>query len=322
MKMKRILCLGLALLMFVALVSCGAKSDSVRDNMADIYYDYEMEKPMEDVKTEGYFDYSGSANGSFGGVITDTSASQGGFEEKLILTVTLRAQSKEFDTALDAIRAAVGQCGGYEESFQSSGRSYGSSESYRRSASMTIRVPAEQLDAFLSEVGELVNVVNEHNTMSNATEEYYDLAARVSVLEEERKAYEAMLSKAVDVDEVLKIKDRLYDVISEIESAKTRMKVIDSRASYSTVHLSLEEVVDYTTVTTPKTTFGSRISNAFTRSWKNFAEGFQDFTVWLVGAIPTLLVILVIAGVGVTVAVISNRNLKKRLAKKKDEENA
>ncbi|MBO5306184.1 MAG: DUF4349 domain-containing protein [Clostridia bacterium] len=273
---------------------------------------------MEDMKGESIFSPIYSANGGSG--LMDSAESQGEFEEKLIVTVSLRTQSKEFDVALDAIRAAVGQFGGYEENFQSSGRSYGSSESYRRSASMTIRVPAARLDDFLSEVGELVNVVNEQNSMSNATEEYYDLAARVSVLEEERAAYEAMLSKAADVEEVLIIKDRLYDVISEIESAKTRMKVIDSRASYSTVHLSLEEVVDYTTVTTPKTTFGSRISSAFTRSWKNFAEGFQDFTVWLVGAIPTILVLLVIAGAGTAIAVVSNRNLKKRLAKKKEEQ--
>lgn len=321
MKMKRIFCAGIAFLMLVALVSCGAKSNSLVGDASDRYYEYDA--PMEDMKAEEIFNSSASGWRDEGYINGKDSVElpEGEFEEKLIVTVSLRTQTKEYDTALGTLRASVARFGGYEESFQSYGKSYGSSESYRRSASMTVRIPADQLDAFLSEVGELVNIVNEQNSMSNATEEYYDLAARVSVLEEERKAYEAMLSKAVDIEEVLKIKDRLYDVISEIEAAKTRMKVIDSRASYSTVHLSLEEVVDYTTVTTPKTTFGSRISNAFTRSWKNFAEGFQDFTVWLVGAIPTLLVLLVIAAVVTVIAVTSNRRLKKRLAdKKKDEE--
>jgi hypothetical protein len=161
--------------------------------------------------------------------------------------------------------------------------------------------------------------VNEQVGRVNATEEYYDLAARVRVLEEEQAAYETMLGKAEKVEEILLIKDRLYNVISEIESAKTRMKVIDSRASYSTVHLTLEEVVDYSVVTTPKTTFGSRIANAFTRSWRNFAEGFQDFVVWFIGAIPTLLVLVVIGGAGTAIAIVSNRRLKKRLAEKKDE---
>lgn len=322
--MKKILCLALVFVMLLAAVSCGAAKaeadNAYRDNMADITMeDIYYEAPMEDGK---YKDLASSEHlGLTGGagVGKEEPETMGDFEEKLIVTVTLRAQTKEYETALSEIRGALSSLGGYEESFSSNGRSYGSSSSYCRSAYLTVRIPSEKLNAFLSEVGELVNVVNEQVGRVNATEEYYDLAARVRVLEEEQAAYETMLGKAEKVEEILLIKDRLYNVISEIESSKTRMKVIDSRASYSTVHLTLEEVVDYEVVTTPKTTFGARIAKAFTRSWKNFAEGFQDFVVWFIGAIPTLLVLAVI-GAGITaVAVISNRRLKKRLAEKKDE---
>lgn len=318
MKMKKILCAGLVLLMLLAAASCGAMKAEADMNLsygtsADMYYDAPMEegKYVEISKSESLFDGTSGAGGSI-------QESTGEFEEKLLVTVTLRAQTKEYEAALSSIRGTLAALGGYEESFSSNGRSYGSSSSYCRSAHLTVRIPAEKLDGFLSEVGALVNVVHEQVGRVNATEEYYDLAARVSVLEEERKAYEAMLSKAVDVEEVLLIKDRLYNVISEIESAKTRMKVIDSRASYSTVHLTLDEVVDYSTVTTPKTTFGSRISNAFTRSWRNFADGFQNFVVWFIGAIPTFLVLGAI-GAGVAVIVVtSNRRFKKRLAEKNE----
>ncbi len=326
MKMKKILCIALSLLKLVAQVSCGASKaeadNAYRDNMADItmediYYDAPKEDgKYKDMVSSEHIGFDGAA-----GVGKEEAETQGGdFEEKLIVTVTLRAQTKEYETALSSIRGALSALGGYEESFTSNGRSYGSSSSYCRSARLTVRIPSDQLDAFLSEVGELVNVVNEQVGRVNATEEYYDLAARVRVLEEEQKAYEAMLGKAASVEEILIIKDRLYNVISEIESAKTRMKVIDSRASYSTVHLTLEEVVDYAVVTPPTATFGSRIANAFTRSWKNFADGFQDFTVWLVGAIPTLLLLAVIGSGGVVIAVTSNRRLKKRLDKKNEEE--
>ena len=316
--MKKILCVGLALLMLLAAVSCGAMKADADMNLsygasADMYYDAPME---EGKKMEVSSEYLGFD--TVGGAGTPE-MSNGDFEEKLIVTVTLRAQTKEYEAALSSIRGTLSALGGYEESFSSNGRSYGSSTSYCRSAYLTVRIPSDKLDAFLSEVGELVNVVHEQIGRVNATEEYYDLAARVRVLEEEQAAYEAMLSKAADVEEILLIKDRLYNVISEIESSKTRMKVIDSRASYSTVHLTLEEVVDYSPVTTPKTTFGTRIANAFKRSWRNFAEGFEDFVVWFVGAIPTFLVLAVI-GVGIAViAITSNRRLKKRLAKKKDE---
>ncbi len=318
-SMKKMFCFTLALVLLLALVSCGAAKES--NSLGGAYRDemYEYDVPMEDGK---YEDMVSSEHIGFDGAggTGNVEPENGDFEEKLIVTVTLRAQTKEYEAALSAIRGTLSSLGGYEESFSSNGRSYGSSASYCRSAYLTVRIPSDQLDAFLSEVGKQVNVVNEQVGRVNATEEYYDLAARVRVLEEEQAAYENMLGKAVSVDEILMIKDRLYNVISEIESAKTRMKVIDSRASYSTVHLTLEEVVDYEVVTTPKTTFGSRIAKAFTRSWKNFADGFQDFTVWLIGAIPTLLVLAVIGtGVG-AIAVISTRRLKKR-TQKKDENN-
>lgn len=316
MKLRRCCCFGLLLVLLVSFISCGARKSNSLSFEGKDEYDYGFGAPMEDVTYVEDIYESPQKEYESGGTGIDAS-----MQEKILLTVTLRAQTKEYDSVLAAIRAEVKARGGYEESLRSNGRSYGSAVSYCRSAYMTLRIPAERLEEFLAATRRLVNVVDETNAMSNATEEYYDLAARVSVLEEERVAYEAMLSRAVNVEEVLIIKDRLYDVISEIEAAKTRMKVIDSRAAYSTVHLTLEEVVDYEVITTPKTTFGSRISSAFTRSWKNFAEGFQDFTVWLVGALPTLLVILVLAGAGVTAAVLSRRNRKKRLSEnKKDEE--
>ena len=314
---KKMFCFTLALLLLLALVSCGAAKES--NNVGDAWRDemYEYDVPMEEGKIEDAFSSSSEYlgfNGAAGAGSAETPS--GDLEEKLIVTVTMDTQTKEYETALSSIRAALATLGGYEESFKSNGKSYGSASSYCRSAYLTVRIPAAQLDRFLAEVGGLVNVVNEQVGRVNATEEYYDLAARVRVLEEERTAYEAMLAKAQNVEEILIIKDRLYNVISEIESAKTRMKVIDSRASYATVHLSLQEVVDYEVVTTPKTTFGARIGNAFTRSWKNFADGFQDFTVWFVGAIPTLLVLAVIgAGVG-AITIVAVRKQKKRTQKK------
>ena len=38
-------------------------------------------------------------------------------------------------------------------------------------------------------------------------------------------------------------------------------------------------------------TFGERVAEAFTESWKSFAEGCQNFAVWFVYAVPTILII-------------------------------
>ena len=124
---------------------------------------------------------------------------------------------------------------------------------------------------------------------------YYDIQSRLEVLRTERDALNAMLEKATDVESMLSIRDRLYNVIEEIESYETRLRVYDSLVSYSTINMTVDEVVEYTKAQVEEPTWGERLVEAFKESWQDFAKGFQDFTVGFLYAIPTLLVLGVIA---------------------------
>lgn len=241
------------------------------------------------------------------------------YDEKIIRDVNMSAETREFERALAEIRDAAAALGGYEQSVSTTGKSYSSGDTYRRVAKLVLRIPAEELDGFLGEVGDLVNVTSQSASSTNVTTQYYDIQSRISVLESEKAAYEEMLKKSDDVEYLLKIKDRLYDVIEEIESYKTQLRVYDNKVSYSTVTMSLEEVVEYSPVVTPKDTFGTRIANAFTESWRDFASGFQSFAVWFVYAIPTLLVLAVIAGIAITAIVLTSRRARARAKKNKDD---
>ncbi len=320
MKFRKPVCLLSVLCILLTFVSCGSGQEDFRRSDAE----YPQESFFDNnsynkEKDDGYY----SDMISLPAKEPNTSAGIGKEDsptEKIIRTVSLRAQSKEFDKAFSDLRKMLADCGGYEESVESNGRGYGYDSYFCRKVYLKMRVPADKLNGFLDKVGGAVNIVSENSSMSNATEEYYDVAARVEVLESERQAYEEMLKKAEDVESILKIKDRLYDVIAEIESGKARMKVIDSRAAYSTVIMQLEEVIEYSSVTTPKTTFGDRIKNALTQSWRSFGYGWQNFAVWFVGALPTLLMLAVLAGVVVVVIVSASRRSRNR-RQKRDAEN-
>lgn len=318
---KKILLITLVFAMIISmLASCGATANdmAVRDDMF-----------LPSSKGEQMWAETEAAYGYDGGYIADvnnkyvevgkpieesTGANNGDYREKIIKNVSISAQTKEYEKALDGILAALAQNGGYEESVTSSGKSYYSTDFYTRTARMTLRVPSENLDKFLGEVGGLINVVSQSSSQANVTSQYYDTKARLDVLENERTAYEEMLKIAKEVSEVLEIKDRLYQTIAEIEAAKTQLNVYDNKVSFSTVTVTLDEVRDYVEVPTAKITFGERIVKTFKQSWKNFAEGFQNFTVWFIGAIPTFLVLAVIAG-GVAIIIVTT---VKRAKKKKN----
>ena len=332
MKKKILSCSIILILIMSVFSSCaGAANDmAIGDNMfAPGAKEEAVMMPSLDAAPEygytgGYYvdDFS---NKDYDGkyveneIADNTGANNGDYKEKIIKNVSIAAQTKEYEKSLDGILSALNQYGGYEESINSSGKSYYSSDYYTRTARMTLRIPSENLDKFLGDIGTLINITSQTSSQSNVTSQYYDTKARIEVLESERAAYEEMLKMAKEVSEVLQIKDRLYQTIEEIEASKTRLNVYDNKVSFSTVTITIDEVREYVEVPTVKVTFGERIANSFKESWKDFANGFQNFVVWFVGAIPTLLVMAVIIGVIVAIPITIVKKVKKKNKENKGE---
>ncbi len=294
-----------ALVLIFSMASCSSgntKAESMRPNEAD--------KEIMDGMSS-----TGSANGT---VKPESSAD---YERKIIRTVDLSCETKSFDAASEHLMTVLASHGGYVETSSVSGSGYNEEYHASRHASYTLRVPAEQLDAFLLALSaeDGIRIIKQSSNSNEITNQYYDITTRLATLETEREALSQMLagfSDYKDINAMLSVQERLYNVIEEIEALKTRLNLYDQQVDLSTVNISLNEVGSYTEAATP--TFGERIGEAFSESWKDFARGCQSFAVGFVGSIPTLLVLAVIAAVVVTVLV---HILKKRRKKKAEREN-
>lgn len=241
----------------------------------------------------------------------------GDYERKVIRTVKMTCETKAYDDATTVIMSALSAHGGYVEASSSTGTGYDDVKGSERRATYTFRVPAENLDAFLEalRVDEGIRILNQDASSNEITATYYDTVSRLQTLEAEKTSLTAMLEGFTDYSDIsnmLKVQERLYDVIEEIESLQTKLNLYDGQVALSTVHLSLYEVITYTEVPDPDPTFGERIGEAFKESWADFGEGCQDFAVWFVEAFPTLLVLAVIGGGIATVIIILNRKAEKR----------
>lgn len=313
MKMIRVTAAALTLLLLLtALVSCGAKAESMADNRYDAMYS----ESMNAASTTAGASKPSSAGNAFGATADSVEMpNTSEFAAKIIKTVNMNTETKEYDLAIAELDRLITENGGFVESSSANGQSLDYSGVYRRSAKYTIRIPAEKLESFLSASQQLLNVTYSHSTSENVTAEYYDIQSRLEVLRTERDALNAMLEKATNVDSMLSIRDRLYNVIEEIEAYETRLRVYDSLVSYSTVHMSVDEVVEYTKVQVEEPTWGERLIEAFKESWQDFADGFQDFTVGFLYAIPTLMVLGAIAAV---VVLILRNAIRRRRAARSD----
>ncbi|MBR6782617.1 MAG: DUF4349 domain-containing protein [Clostridia bacterium] len=279
----RILALAVALLMaLMTLVSCDAAGDSYAENVSPSI-------DAADRDTAGGME-GGSADGTVGSL-------SGDYDRKIIRTVTMSCETKAYDDAITLIITALQTHGGYVETSETTGTGYESVRNSERRATYTLRVPAEKLDAFLETLrsNDGIRILSQNATSSEITAAYYDTVSRLETLEAEKTSLTVMLEGFTDYSDInamLRVQERLYDVIEEIESLQTKLNIYDGQVAMSTVKLSLREVITYTEVVEPDPTFGQRIKTAFSKSWADFGRGCQNFAVWFVGAFPPLLVVV------------------------------
>ena len=289
-KIVKLLILTAIVAMTLAFASCAKFNDN---GMA---FDEEMAYPEDGVLNDsGSSMPSYNEKGEMADNADDSTDESGEFEPKIIKTATLDAETKDFTNAIIEIEASVKTLGGYIESCNVSNRNYSYSGEVvvTRNANYVLRIPADKLDQFLAEAGELLNITSSSSDAKDISGEYYDIQARVSVLETERELVQKMLSEATDIDTMISLESRLYDIIYEIESYKTALKVYDSKVSYSTVNLGVREVADLTDIDADPS-FGARLERAVGESWDNTVRLGQELLIGLIYAAPAILVLCVV----------------------------
>lgn len=269
MKMNRILAL---LLCMILLCGCSGRAVDSYDSAEAETWASTQEMKYDDVA------YGGVTSSSGLSTYSDPNA-------KLIRTVYLDAQTREYDALITGLDAKISELGGYVESRDA----YNGSEYYGRSSrycNLTVRIPADRLDEFVTHVNENCNVTNTSETVENITLEYTDTASRVEALETEQTRLLELLESAQNLTEILEIEARLSDVRYELTSYASQLRVMDNMVTYATIYLNIDEVEKLTPVEEP--TVWQRISEGFMDSVEDVWDWLVDFAVWLAVNSPWL----------------------------------
>lgn len=274
------------------LTACGAEAPADKEAAHDIRYD-RTESPMEDASTELKTD---SAAGL-------TAPAQS--DRKLIRTVSMDAETENYDALITALEEKLTALGGYTESRQTG--TYGST---RRWSSMTIRIPADNLSAFVTHVSKNANVLSTSEETKDVTLQYVDTESKITALETEQARLLELLAGAQNLSEILEIEARLSDVTYELERYASQKRSYDNQITYATVRLTVEEVEVLTPVEEPSVF--DRIRTGFTSSLHGVSDGLVNLFVLLVAGSPYLLVYGAVIG---AILAISSR-IRKRKQKK------
>lgn len=292
---KRIFALtGILLALLLVLAGCGSRAANDSPGVAG-YGSYNGKN--ESFSTGGLYDTESPMPSPGEPATGENSGAALTTDRKLIQTAWMELESRDYAQALAALDQMVTDCGGYIESRSEQGGSLYSSRYNARYASITARIPADKLEAAMGMAGELCNVVSRSTDVADVTESYTDTEARLKTLRLQEERLLEILSKATELSDVLELESRLSDVRYQIESYEATLRSYDSRVSYSTLHITLQEVVEYSIINDPPQTLGQRLSDGFKDSMRMVKNSAENALVWLVTYLPLVLLWAVILAV-------------------------
>lgn len=108
-------------------------------------------------------------------------------------------------------------------------------------ATITIRVPADKLDALTGRLAKLGEVTNQGESASDVTEQAIDMEARLKNLRAQEAQLRRFFEKATKVSDLLAIEQELARVRGEIEAMDAQLTYLKRQAARATLVVSLTE---------------------------------------------------------------------------------
>ena len=236
--------------------------------------------------------------------------------EKLVYTADIEIETTEFD---DSVKRIDEMSSWYDciiqnkQYYDSSDIMYGSnywSNGYR-TYSVVLRVPSESFTSFLDDTGSIGHVTRSNSYVDNITQQYYSTQSYLESYENQLAVLQDMYKNARDINEMIQVESRITEVSAKILEYQNQMDVMDLDVDYSTINISLREVITYTDNPTAKDdgSFGRRIVKAAEGAWDGLVEFIQDSIIWVVESIFGLAIIAIIV-------IVTVRKIKKIRKKK------
>ena len=308
MKRFKLLALLMSVFLVLSLAACAAAPNEMGGVAMDGMYAPEKDFVANEAVTE-----SPSLSGNAGaGVSVQTN-------QKLIQTVRITAETDNMDGLLGSVNEKIAALQGYVEAQEI--YNGGSTSRYRyRYANLTLRIPAAQLDQFVTQIGDISNIVSTNKSTENITLSYVATQSRITALEVEQARLLELLAQAQDMQDLLTVEARLTEVRTELENVASQLRLYDNLVDYATVHLNITEVTEYTEPVEEPTTLWQELWQGLKDSAEGLVETLEDLLVFFAENFFGLLIFLVLPLVALVILLRALRKKRRKAAQKKEEQ--
>lgn len=230
--MKKIICLLTALTLAVAVLFAGC------GKAAKIESSYGMENGSEEFPGDMAYDEVSKSSEEAFGLTADSLSSKTPLARKIIQNASVDVQTDDSLALYKSLAEWAQANGGYEDSknqFKSGDATV---------VEATLKLPPEQVEAFLDFVAQSGEVINCSTESQDITDSYYDVQTRLESKRKSLQSYYELLNRASTVEEIGTVQSYINQITEEIEALTGRIKMWDSQVSYASVRVYIREYTD------------------------------------------------------------------------------
>jgi hypothetical protein len=203
----------------------------------------------------------------------------------IIRTGQASIEVDSLERGIRAVRALAGRVGGYVAN-----SSIAAGAEQMHSATLEIKIPAARFDDAINGLQPIGQLESVSVSAEDVGEEFVDVAARAANGRKlEQRLIDILGTRTGKLSDVLAVERELARVREDIERQEGRMRYLRTRASLSTLSVTVHEKAPVVAGTGS----GGMLAEAFRQAWRNFI----GFTASAIAAMGTLLPLGAIVGV-------------------------
>jgi hypothetical protein len=231
-------------------------------------------------------------------------------EKMIIRNAKLTIQTLNIDDTYNKLTAKLYDLGGSiftESSYKND---------FSAEASLTFKIPPQNLDKFLAYAEECGNVTNKNVTSEDITSQYIDTEIRLENKKRNLEKYYGYLDEATRSSDVIAIQNEIDRITSDIESYQGMLNYWSRSVSESTVNIEIRQMQDPNEIEIEDVTFSTlsleNMGKIMVNGFKKCADVILTIFQWILIIIVTLLPVFIIAAVIVAIIIVRRKMLDKK----------
>lgn len=224
----------------------------------------------------------------------ETSTNEATNNDKLVYFYSFIKYTENFTKDTEKLNELVQKFDGYVDNAEVGGASSYSYSAYQQ-ASYQLRIPVSKKADFLKELDTVGKTTNQQVRTENYSASYADNESAIKALETEEQALIELLAKSSQVDEMLKIQDRLTTLRTKRENLVRENRSIDNQVDYVTIEIDIHEITSNNkNQVKEEPTVWMRIESSFKSQGQFWLSFGQNLVVILVSLLPYLVILGII----------------------------